>query len=341
MIRNSQTAPLPPKLLPSLRMGFDAITNHLVLILIPVALDLFLWLGPHLRLQKIIESILAQLFAFNTLQDPAAVGMIETGKNMWTTIAESLNLFSALRAYPVGIPSLMASMFSLDTPAGTPIIWELNSFIVVMIILIGLTILGLVLGTYFYLVVAQATIHGEIRWRQSLQNWPWAASQVILLALFWLALLIFVSIPGSCLVSLVALGGFPIGQCALPLFSGVILWIFFPLLFSAHGIFIKHANVISSVKASMRITRHTLPTTVLFFLLVLLISKGLDLLWQVPPPTSWLTIIGLVGHGFIVTGLLAASFIYYRDASYWVDNLLQQSRLSSLPDAVGEENLKT
>lgn len=341
MTGNSQTAPLPPKLLPSLRTGFDAITNHLVLILIPMALDLFLWLGPHLRIQKIIESILAQLLAFNTLQDPAAEEMLIAGQEAWTTLAESLNLFSALRAYPVGIPSLMASMFSLDTPAGTAVIWELNSLIEVVFILIGLTILGLILGTFFYLVVAQATIHGEIRLRQSVQNWPWAALQVILLALIWLALLIIISIPGSCLVSLVALGGFPIGQCALLLYSGAILWLFFPLLFSAHGIFIKHANVISSVKASVRITRYTLPTTGLFFLLVLLISKGLDLLWQVPPPTSWLTIIGLAGHAFIVTGLLAASYIYYRDASYWVDNLLQQSRLSSLPDAVGEENPKT
>jgi hypothetical protein len=97
----------------------------------------------------------------------------------------------------------------------------------------------------------------------------------------------------------------------------------------------------ASVKASFRLTRYTLPTTGLFFLMVLLISKGLDLLWQVPPQTSWLTLIGLVGHAFIVTGLLAASFVYYRDAGYWVDHLLQQTNLTSSQDLMSDDNAKT
>jgi hypothetical protein len=75
--------------------------------------------------------------------------------------------------------------------------------------------------------------------------------------------------------------------------------------------------------------------------MILLISQGLDLLWQVPPQTSWFTLIGLIGHAFIVTGLLAASFVYYRDAGYWVDNLLQQTKLSSSQGLISEDNTKT
>ena len=160
-------------------------------------------------------------------------------------------------------------------------------------------------------------------------------------ALFWVLLFIVVSLPGSCLVSIVALGGLPVGQCALLLYTGVILWLFIPLLFSAHGIFVNHDKMFASVKASFRLTRYTLPTTGLFFLLVLLISQGLDLLWQVPPQTSWLTLVGLAGHAFIVTGLLAASFVYYRDAGYWVDNLLEHTPSTSSQAVVSEDNAKT
>lgn len=341
MISDSQTVPSPPKLLFSLRMGFDAIANHVVLILIPVALDLFLWLGPHLRLQNLIKPLVSQLIALDGFQDPGASDMMQAGQEAWMLLAERFNLFSILRSFPVGIPSLLASMLSLDTPVGMPIIYELNSISVVVLFSLVLILLGLVLGTYYFLVVAQAAIYGEVRWRQSLQNWPWASLQVILLALLWIGLLIVLSIPGGCLVSFFALGGLPVGQCALLLYAGVILSLFFPMLFSPHGIFVNHDNMFASVRASFRLTRYTLPTTGLFFLIILLINQGLDLVWQVPPQTSWLTLIGLVGHAFVVTGLLAASFVYYRDAGYWVDNLLQQTKLSASQDLESDDNAKT
>jgi hypothetical protein len=67
----------------------------------------------------------------------------------------------------------------------------------------------------------------------------------------------------------------------------------------------------------------TLPTTSLFILSVLVISEGLDLLWRIPPETSWLTLVGVCGHAFITSALLAASFIYYRDADHWTQETLK------------------
>jgi hypothetical protein len=57
---------------------------------------------------------------------------------------------------------------------------------------------------------------------------------------------------------------------------------------------------------------------------VVVLSEGLDVLWRVPKDASWLTLVGLAGHGFISTGLLAATFIYYRDATQWVEEVLKQ-----------------
>ena len=73
----------------------------------------------------------------------------------------------------------------------------------------------------------------------------------------------------------------------------------------------------------MVMTRMTLPTTSLFFLSILAISEGLNILWRVPPENSWLTLIGVGGHAFITTALLAASFIYYRDADLWTQEALR------------------
>ena len=102
------------------------------------------------------------------------------------------------------------------------------------------------------------------------------------------------------------------------------LWLAFPLLFSTHGIFVNHNNALASVQRSMMLTRMTLPTTSLFILAILVISEGLDLLWRIPPETSWLTLLGISGHAFISSALLAASVVYYRDADHWTQETIRK-----------------
>ena len=66
----------------------------------------------------------------------------------------------------------------------------------------------------------------------------------------------------------------------------------FPLLFSAHGIFVLRLTAWKSIQRGVRVTNRTLPTTILFFGAAFLLSQGLDILWRIPPSTSWLTLIG-------------------------------------------------
>ena len=82
-----------------------------------------------------------------------------------------------------------------------------------------------------------------------------------------------------------------------------------------------------SVRQGVRLTRLTLAKTSLLFLSILVISEGLDTLWRVPAEKSWMSLVGVLGHAFVSTSLLAASFIYYRDTTRWVQRLIQQSLL--------------
>jgi hypothetical protein len=101
------------------------------------------------------------------------------------------------------------------------------------------------------------------------------------------------------------------------------------LLFSPHGIFVGNLQAWKAIFRSIRVTNATLPTTGLFFLAVILLSQGLDLLWSVPPENSWLMLVGLLGHAFVATSLLSASFIYYRDVAHWLESLSTQLTRSS------------
>jgi hypothetical protein len=51
--QNSELPPKPPGAVNALVNGFNAITGNLAVILFPVALDVFLWLGPRLKVDTL------------------------------------------------------------------------------------------------------------------------------------------------------------------------------------------------------------------------------------------------------------------------------------------------
>jgi len=331
MNRDSQlTVPPAPNLIVAIRSGFDAIANHILLILFPLVLDLFLWVGPRLRLTELIRSISDQMFRVYSLQDPAMAELIIPIHAAWSAIAEQFNLLIALRSYPVGVTSLIVSQMPIDTPLGLPISREINSLGGAFIAWALISILGIVLGTLYYTVVAQAAISGEVSWRQALDLWPWASLQMFYLALLLGLILIFISIPGSFILSMVALGGISYGQCLLLLYVGFIFWLFLPLVFSPHGIVLNRNNIFKSIKVSVNLLRKTLPTTILFILAIFLLSKGLDILWLVPTESSWLLLIGILGHAFVTTSLLASSFVYYHDALNWIQEMVKTRNVTTI-----------
>ncbi len=329
-VTQNQGVPAPPSLITAFQAGFEAIANHLGLILFPVALDLILWWGPRLRLLRLFEQAINQLA---TLPGAGIQGTLETAqltRDDWYAAIERLNLISFLRSFPVGIPSLMTSDQTLQTPFGNPPIWEAPSVWAVFALFLLLTLFGLALGTFFFLVVSQASLTGSVRWRAAIDRWPWTTLQVILLELLWFVLLIGISLPASCLITAVTMSGIAISQFIILLFGGLLIWMLFPLFFSAHGIFVNQNKMWESVQESVRLTRFTLPKSGLLILSVVLISEGLNILWRIPAEASWLKLVGVAGHAMVTTSLLAATFIYYRDAQRWVQWLLRQAKLTML-----------
>ncbi len=97
-----------------------------------------------------------------------------------------------------------------------------------------------------------------------------------------------------------------------------------PLFFSPHGIIAHHKTMWESTLESIRLSRATLPTTGLLILVFVLISEGLNVLWNIPEDQSWFLMIGIFGHAFITAALLAASFAYYKDADTYLRELKRQ-----------------
>jgi hypothetical protein len=325
--------PAPPNLFSSFRAGFDIAARGAVLFLFPVTLDLLIWLGPSLRISQLVNRLSDSLFtasASANIQSPEA---LELTREVWAVVAERFNLMLALRSYPVGIPSLMASRLPVDKPGLIPL-WgiDISSWGGAAAIWLLLSVLGLAAGTLYCLSVASLAVPSTLR-KVSLTDLPWAALQVISLTVLWMALMAALSIPFFCVLTILVMVNPGLANFAGLMMMGGAVWLFMPLFFSPHGIFVYRLNAFASLKRSIRITRTTLPVTGLFFLSVLFLSQGMNMLWRVPPENSWLTLVGLFGHAFITTALLAASFIYYRQAdqftqrmlSYWTELRTQTS----------------
>ena len=321
--------PSPPSLIRSITAGFDATSNHLGLILFPILLDIYIWLGPRLNLQDLISRFFADSAKIPELQSPENATLMKAMQEAWLVITARFNLFTVLRTYPIGIPSLMSGVSPLNSPLGSPVVLQVDSWGELAFLLLGIALLGLMVGTMFFLLVCQASLKGELSWGNAFHSLPWAYNQVLQLTLILLGIILAVSIPMTCLLTVVMLSGFSVGPILMLIYGGLMAWILIPLVFSPLGIFVYHRRVWNSLTDGMRVTRLTLPSTLLFLLLILILSRGLDMLWSIPKEGSWMAIVGVLGHAFVSTALLAAIFIYYRDANTWMLQMVERLRSAS------------
>ena len=134
-----ETLPPPPGVIGSLKAGFDAIASHLTVILLPLALDLLLWLGPRVRIDRLFQPVfdeMARFARFNGI--PAAdLGTLQKNSTMFLEQLQQYNLLSALRTFPIGVFSLMSGPVPGQTPLGKSFIIQINS----VFTLLGLTML--------------------------------------------------------------------------------------------------------------------------------------------------------------------------------------------------------
>jgi len=313
--------PPPPGLVASLARGFDSVANHVALILPPVLLDLFLWLGPRLRIQQFLQPIINMipLLPFTTPPAPADLAAFQ---QRLTDFASHFNLFSVLRTFPVGTPSLLSWSLPGTNAASfrSPANLEAGSFFGVTGWTLLLALVGLLVGCLYYYWVSGAAIQREKE--HSLFH---AIKQTFAVSLLWGGLFLLVGLPAATFVSLV-LQVIPASLVGIAAFLviAVLIWLALPFFFSPYGIYTSKMNALNAFLSSLHMVRYTLPNTGLFLLAFLIINQGLNLLWNTPSQASWWMLVGIAGHAFVSTALLAASFIYYRDINAWLKTVLEQ-----------------
>jgi hypothetical protein len=322
-VEKLEKLPPPPGVIGSLRAGFDVVSSHVWLILVPVVLDVVLWLGPRLSAGNLMSRVIAGLIGIMDETRPFPPQDI----NSLTVFAENssrFNWLSWIRTFPVGASSLEAYSYPVDFPLQTPLGLQSVVQIGSVVNLLGwtflLTIAGWIVGGLYFRWVSVTTLGEEEAGISPMR----AIAQTFLLSLGWSLGGFIVMIPLLFVLVLLTM--------ISPLLSNTIVivililsyWLIVPLFFMPHGIFARKQNALFSVLSSLRMSRFTLPTSGMFVFSVFLLARGLSYLWSVPKNDSWMTLVGISGHAFITTALLAASLVYYRDMNVWIQHALEK-----------------
>lgn len=313
----------PPRLIPSLSAGFNTVAGKIYLILLPVMLDVFLWLGPQFRVDRLFTPLLTEYA--NTINRIASAEMarqINDLIGLWIESLKTYNLASALQTFPIGLPSLMANRTGDLTPIGNPAVLEINSFSAAFGWWLLFLVVGFLMGCLFLNTLARSSAETPIKFELKA-----FLLQSVLCAIFILTLIaavILVSLPASAIISLLAMINASLGSIALLAVLMLMVWLLIPLIFTPHSIFLGQRNLLVSALTSIRLVRNHLTGSSLFLVAAILIARGMDILWKIPPTSSWLTLVGILGHAFIYTSLLAASFIYFRSGLRWLMEIIKQ-----------------
>lgn len=298
----------------ALSAGFHAVSRHLWLILPPVVLDLFLWLGPRLSVRPLLER---WLNAWQTVMAPGssqaawpAAGLI--GEMMRNGDRE-MNLLLLLTNRLLGQPSLAL----LLPDGGWGGVIEIHSALAAAAGFLAFTAIGLFITTlYLSLIVSQLQEKGP-DWtgfgRRLARRWAQLALYLIALTM----VIVAVSVPFSMAIVMAMWLGPTIGTALIGVVSIVLiwlgLWLFLALFFVGNAVVLDDVNVATAVWRSVNVVGRNLWATIGLWLLTELITVGFSFIWQRLSTWPLGALASIVGNAYLGTGLVAASLIFYRD----------------------------
>ncbi len=310
-------------------VGFDRMAARPVLLLPPLVLDLFLWLGPHLRVTAILKDAAGQL-SIPAGTDPVLVEQFQALQQALILLGERLNLFSSLSTLPAGIPSLMSGRMPMEAPWAAFAGLEVGSPTAALLLWLILSVGGLGFGAIYHRELAR-----QVAPSQALASGWGAWWRLILLAIvlyLGAATLVIVALVVASLASLLL----PIIGMAL-LFVGfsILVWLAIYLAFTPHAIIRYRLGVLRAMVDSALVVRWNTLSTVGFLLLAFGISWLTNQVWLLPREDSWLALLALLGHAFVSGMLLTGSYAFYQSRREWLLRLRKASL--GMPDAIADD----
>jgi hypothetical protein len=301
----------------TLSAGFDRVTRHLWLILIPALVDIAIWTGPRLSISRLSQRAVAALPSAQELgtQYQQSLQMFQ---ELLGDLGAGANLLSLLSMRALGLRSLTGTAQPQSVPFTTVRrIIEIQTWSELAATSLALTLLGLLIGCVFLSWVAQDVRDEGLSFPRTLQLSGRSWIRLIALALVAVGVVSLTLLAMSFGYTVLALLSPQLAAVVMSVFAIASLWlsayasmVFF---FTVRAMFVNNMSVLHSVWSGLNILHRNFLPAIVFLILVYVIQAGLAYIWRELAVNIAGTFVGIIGNAYVSTGLIMASFIFYRD----------------------------
>ncbi|MDQ6671381.1 MAG: hypothetical protein M3069_11640 [Chloroflexota bacterium] len=307
----------PSGVIETLSAGFTAVNRQLWVLTLPILLDVFLWLGPHVSYSPLVGPVVTQAaewtrqVALGPRRGPRTsdlVGGLDDTRQWLIARADDVNGFEALAWSPVALPSLA----TLPSPSGE--LAFVGSWLEGLALLGASIGLGLLLGGWFYAGLANASTGARGGPLSAGRSAPRAVLDVLGLSGVVLGTAMLLGFPVVLLVGFTWVVSRPLAGLDGVLVGFGLLFAAVHLSFAVDAIFISRAGPLAAIQHSVGVVRRHLRPSVALILLSWLILAGMAQVWGVLGNTlqaPYGVILGILGNAYIASGLIAAGMIFY------------------------------
>lgn len=320
----------PTGVIETLSAGYAAVNRQPWVLVLPVLLNVFLWLGPHVSYSPLLGPVVTDATQWTrqiaigqrriSASDPSVVSVLNESGQWLIARSDDTNGLNALTWGPIGLPTL----------DGLPSTSEEVAFVNGWgdgIALLGASIgLSLLLGGWFYGGLAGASSGRGGSPLAVSRRLPRALLDVLGLVGVLLAAALLFAVPILLVIDFSLYVSPPVALMGALLLAAGVIFAGVHLFFSIPAIFVSEAGPMLAIQQSITVVRkHLLPSLALI-LLTLLILAGMSQVWQLLAnqlQTPFGVILGILGNAYIASGLIAAGMVFYAQ------------RIESLPASVG------
>lgn len=302
--------PHRPSVLKAMANGFKDMATHAYLIAIPILLDLGLLLGPRLTIEKFLTPLVKMIQLPTNLPSDLTASVQESVKTL-LEVAKAYSLTAWLRTIPFGTPSLMAGRISTENPLGAARIVPVENAGSLILLFFVFTVIGLLITSLYYTWNAITVYPKNDDIRGSFLR---KTSSLLLIPLIALGLILILLLPVVLILGIsTAINPF-LGSIVYFIALLVLINLLFPLLFTPHAIILENKNLLEAAKESIFVFKESGVFASFFVVMMIFATYISDRLWQNPPDSSWMILVGIFGHAVVSTALVLASFYFFKDA---------------------------
>ena len=313
--------------------GFELVWRHPWIVLLPIVLDLFLWLGPQIQAKPVFDQMVRVMTEAAATQgsSPDTQQALAVMTASLQEAGRQFNVFSFVALFGIGMPVLVP--LDVPGPALDPIVWfSVGDEVAFLGWAALLAFVGVLVGT-IYLQGIAGTIRPEARGLAA------TGTRVLRSFVQVLALGVALGVAGFVLLVPFAVGAVVLaalspglGVFLVLIIWFIIMWVTLYLAFAIPAIFINGAHVGQAILNSVTIFRYNFWPAMGLILLTVLLQMGFAVIWQQLLASPVGLVVDIVANAILGTALIAAIMLFYNDRFSWLtqvrDRIRQQQRPS-------------